>query len=81
MDVEAGAVTVVVAAAPPALRAARLDSASFARLASTPVPAAKPITAADNNAMMAESMNTRSVQPQIVPFFDRRSGSEWGALP
>lgn len=70
-----GAVTVVVAAAPPALNAARLDSASFARLASTPVPAANPITAADSNAIINESMKTNVEHPHIVLLFVVLSGS------
>lgn len=49
-----------------ASRAASLSSASFARFASTPVPAARPMTAAANTAMMMERMKTRNVQPQTV---------------
>jgi len=40
--------------------------ASFARWASMPVPAASPITAADNRAMMHERINTSRVHPQTV---------------
>lgn len=53
-----------------ALSAASLASASLARCASTPVPAARPITAADSRPMMRESINTSVVQPHIVPFLD-----------
>jgi hypothetical protein len=72
IDVEvadgADTVTVLVAMALPAFTAASFDNASFARLASTPVPAASPITAADSNAMITERMKTNNEQPRMVPF-------------
>ena len=67
-------VTVFVALTAPAdieeLSCASLVVASFARLASTPVPAASPITAADKRAMIHDRMKTRIVQPHIVPLDD-----------
>lgn len=63
------AVAVAEAEARDELSSATLASAVFARLASTPVPAASPITAAESRAMMVHSTNTRTVQPHIVPFF------------
>jgi hypothetical protein len=62
-------VTVLVAgfALIEALSAASFVSASFARFASTPVPAARPITAAANTPMVMERMKTRNVHPQIIP--------------
>lgn len=63
------AVAVAVADASEELSWAALASAVFALLASTPVPAARPITAAESRAMMVHSTKTRTVQPHIVPFF------------
>lgn len=67
-DVVAVTVTVVVAELPPAVARARRSSAVLALLASTPVPAARPITAADNRAMMVHKMTTKTPQPQNLPF-------------
>jgi hypothetical protein len=63
-------VTVLVGAADDieALSAASLFVASLARFASTPVPAARPMTAADSRAMMQERMKTSRLHPQITPF-------------
>lgn len=66
VDVADGADTVTVLVA--LVAAASCDIASFARLASTPVPAASPMTAADNNAIITERMKTSNEQPRIVPF-------------
>lgn len=44
---------------------ANLASASFALLASTPVPAANPITAADRMAIITERTNTNTEHPHI----------------
>jgi hypothetical protein len=63
------AVAVAVADANEALSCATLRSASFAWLALTPVPAARPMTAADSSAMMAHRTNSNTGQPQRVPFF------------
>lgn len=63
----AEAVTVAVATAEAVARAKR-SSAVFALLASTPVPAARPTTAANNRAMMAHKMVTKTPQPQSPPF-------------
>lgn len=63
------AVDVAVADARDELSSAALASAVFARLASTPVPAARPITAAESRAMIMHSTKTRTVQPHILPFF------------
>lgn len=79
--VEVGLEAVLVEVAVADFMADRLDSASFARLASIPVPAASPMTAADNNATIIERMNTNRVQPQMVPFLDRSPGSDCVAPP
>ena len=63
--VAAGAV-LAVAEATEALRATRLEDALFARCASTPVAAARPITAAERKAMMHERMKTSRLQPSIL---------------
>lgn len=63
VDVGPGAVTVTVAGE--ALSAAKRASASFARLASTPVPAAKPMTAVDKRAMIMDRINTSTEHPNI----------------
>jgi hypothetical protein len=52
------------------LKAASLVSALLARFASTPVPAASPMTAADRRPMMQESMNTSRLHPHITPLDD-----------
>lgn len=65
---EAVTVLVAVAADPDVLSAASLLVASFALFASTPVPAARPITAADNMAMMQERTKTSRLHPQSTPF-------------
>lgn len=62
------AVAVAVADANEALSCATLRSASFAWLALTPVPAARPMTAAESSAMMAHRTNSNTGQPQRVPF-------------
>lgn len=64
---DAVTVTVAVADVLPVARAKR-SSAVFALLASTPVPAARPMTAADKRAMIAHKMNTKILQPQSLPF-------------
>lgn len=74
-DAVADAVTVTVAGETAvALIAANRASASLARLASTPVPAANPITAADRIAIMRDKINTKTEHPRIrfraVPFSD-----------
>jgi hypothetical protein len=51
-----------------ALSAANFFVASFALFASIAVPAARPITAADNTAMTQESTKTRSLHPQTMLF-------------
>lgn len=49
--------------------AANLVTASFALLASIPVPAARPITAADNSAMIHDRTKVNRLQPHIIlPF-------------
>lgn len=63
VGVDVGAITVTVVA--DALITASRDSASFARLASTPVPAANPITATDRMAIISDKMNTNTVHPNI----------------
>lgn len=65
-------VTVLVgpAAASEAFRLANLFVASFARFASTPVPAASPMTATDKRATMQESMNTSMLHPHITSLPD-----------
>ena len=50
-----------------AFSAASLAVASFARFASTPVPAASPMTAADSSAMMQDRMKTSVLHPHITP--------------
>lgn len=59
--------------------AASFASASLARLASIPVPAANPTTAADNIAMMTERMKIAVEQPQMVALLVLRPGSDCGA--
>lgn len=59
---------VAVADASEELNCAALSSAVLALLASTPVPAARPMTAADKRAMMAHSTNSSTGQPHAVPF-------------
>lgn len=61
-------VTVTVAAARDA-EALALASAALARCASTPVPAARPTTAAARMTMTTHSTNTRVVHPRMVPLF------------
>lgn len=51
-----------------AFSAASLFVAMLALLASTPVPAASPMTAADSSAMMQDNMNTSRLHPQSTPF-------------
>jgi hypothetical protein len=63
-------VGVGVAVALTALRLASLLSATLARCASTPVPAAKPTTAAARSPMIQLSKNTSVLTPQITPFLD-----------
>jgi hypothetical protein len=58
-----------------ALNCSTWATALLARFASTPVPAANPITAADNSATINDKMNTSMLQPQIVPFEFFRGGS------
>lgn len=58
-----------VADASEELSCATLASAVVALLASTPVPAARPMTAADKRAMMAHRTNSNTGQPHTVPFF------------
>lgn len=49
--------------------AANLLTASFALLASIPVPAASPITAADSSAMIHDRTKVNKLQPHIIlPF-------------
>lgn len=68
-DVLVGSV-VGVAEAIDELKAASLVSALLARFASTPVPAASPMTAADRRPMMQESINTSRLHPHITPLDD-----------
>lgn len=49
-----------------ALKAASLLLASLARFASTPTPAARPMTAADSRAMMHERIKTSRLHPQTT---------------
>lgn len=80
VGVALGADTVTVVGEPPdALIAANRDSASFARLASTPVPAANPITAADRMAIMRDRVKTKTVHPNIR--FDGLPGSDIAKVP
>lgn len=77
----ASPVAVPVAAANDEVSSATLSSAVFALLASTPVPAARPITAAERRAIMTQRTKTRVVQPHIVPFFFFPPSDEAGAGP
>lgn len=63
------AVPVFVAAAKALLRELTLASATLALLASTPVPAASPMTAAAKTAMMAHSTTTSAPHPHRAPPF------------
>lgn len=58
-----------VAELAPPVACAKRFSAVFALLASIPVPAASPMTAASKRAMIAHRINTKMVQPQSLPFF------------
>lgn len=62
VDVGEVAELVVVALDP----SATLECASLYLVANMPVPAANPMTAADKNAMIADSIKTRAEHPQIV---------------
>lgn len=69
LDADGATVLVTVAvAAPEAVALARRLSALLALFASTPVPAARPTTAADNRAMMAHRIKTKALQPHSVRF-------------
>lgn len=58
----------VVADASEDLSCATVSSAVFALLASTPVPAARPMTAADKRATMMHRTNSSTEQPHTAPF-------------
>lgn len=60
-------VTVTVAVAPDERSWSASACAVFALCASTPVPAARPMTAAERSAMMTLSTNTKAVHPHTVP--------------
>jgi hypothetical protein len=74
--------TVGVAVTMTALKLASLLSATLARCASTPVPAAKPTTAAARSPMIQLSKNTSVLTPHITPFVDfLPSGSACAGVP
>lgn len=75
-------VAVAVAAAKDELSSATLPPAVLALLASTPVPAARPITAAERRATMTQSTKTIVAQPHIVPLvFFPPSDVAWAGPP